>query len=161
MSAPPDPTLDDVLRLDQQLCFALYTASRLMTRAYRPVLEALELTYPQYLVLLVLWEDAQDGRDAPTVKRLGERLLLDSGTLTPLLKRLEGRGLIARRRSETDERAVRVELTHAGSAMRAQALHVPLELLCRVGVAPRDLLDLRERLRALIAGMPKGEPVAP
>lgn len=156
MSEPPEPSLEDALRLDEQLCFALYTASRLMTRAYRPLLEPLGLTYPQYLAMLVLWEDAFDGRGAPTVKRMGERLLLDSGTLTPLLKRLEGQGFVRRRRSETDERELRVELTEAGRALRERALHVPLAMLCQVDAAPVELIDLRGRLRALIAALPTG-----
>ena len=154
MSNSPEPSLADLLRLDQQLCFALYTASRLMTRAYRPVLDPLGLTYPQYLAMLVLWEERTDGRDAPTVARLGERLLLDSGTLTPLLKRLEAQGLVRRRRSEIDEREVRVELTEAGEALRARALQVPLAMLCQVDATPNDLVDLRERIRALISAFP-------
>jgi len=154
MSSSPEPTLADALRLDQQLCFALYTASRLMTRAYRPVLEPLGLTYPQYLVMLVLWEESTDAREVPTVKRVGERLLLDSGTLTPLLKRLEAQGLVHRRRSEVDEREVRVELTDAGAALREQALHVPLAMLCKVDATPNDLVDLRDRLRDLVRAFP-------
>ena len=104
------------LDLNEQLCFALYAASRRMTAAYRPLLDALDLTYPQYLVMLVLWE--QDGL---TVRELGARLQLDSGTLTPLLKRLERAGLISRRRRVSDEREVEVGLTRSGRILRAGA----------------------------------------
>jgi DNA-binding MarR family transcriptional regulator len=119
-SRPAVPMSDQLLRLDRQLCFALYAASRAMTRAYGPVLEPLGLTYPQYLVMLVLWET-----DDRTVGELGDRLGLDSGTLTPLLKRLEQRELIGRSRDPADERVVRIRLTDAGRALRDQATHVP------------------------------------
>lgn len=108
------------LALDRQLCFALYAAQRAMTRRYRPVLEPLGLTYPQYLVLLALWE-----RDGVRVRDLGERLFLDSGTLTPLLKRLQARGLVDRRRDPADERVVRVHLTEQGRALRSEVACVP------------------------------------
>jgi DNA-binding MarR family transcriptional regulator len=142
----------DSLQLDDQLCFALYNASRALTRAYGPILEPLGLTYPQYLVLLVLWEG-----DGLGVKRLGERLALDSGTLTPLLKRLEQQGLVERRRGEDDERVVRIYLTAAGKALRARARKVPTELACVAGYdlaserSVRDLLRLRDDLNALTA----------
>ena len=139
MAATKDP-----LSLDQQLCFALYSASRAMTRAYGPLLEPLGITYPQYLVLLVLWE-----RDAASVKELGERLALDSGTLTPLLKRLEQRGLVARARDVDDERVVRVRLTKDGRALRAQARRVPAELACRAGFDVRKDAQASKRLEAL------------
>lgn len=142
----------DVLSLDEQLCFAVYTASRALTRAYGPLLEPLGVTYPQYLTLLVLWEE-----DGASVKRLGERLSLDSGTLTPLLKRLEQQGLVERRRSAEDERVVHVHLTAAGKALRAKARKVPGALARCAGFAiedPRDvahLRKLREELSALSA----------
>ena len=107
-------------RLDHQLCFALYAASLAMTKAYRPLLAPLGLTYPQYLVMLVLWEG-----DGLTVKQAGERLGLDSGTLTPLLKRLEAAGLLQRLRDAADERRVRLQLTAAGRALRARAVPHP------------------------------------
>ena len=129
----------DALHLDQQLCFALYNASRALTRAYGPLLEPLGLTYPQYLVMLVLWEQ----REA-TVKGLGERLGLDSGTLTPLLKRLEQRGLVARRRSTEDERVVIAALTGEGAKLRAKARRVPSEIACLVGA---DIADDRDVAR--------------
>jgi DNA-binding MarR family transcriptional regulator len=140
----------DPLLVDQQLCFALYNASRAVIRAYAPLLEPLGLTYPQYLVLLVLWE-----RDGLAVKRLGHRLALDSGTLTPLLKRLEHQGLIDRRRGEVDERVVRIHLTPAGRALRGKARKVPMELACRAGYdlgserSVRELVRLRDELTAL------------
>lgn len=144
------PAAKDILRLDQQLCFALYAASRAVTRAYAPLLEPLGLTYPQYLVLLVLWED-----DGVSVKQLGERLFLDSATLTPLLKRLEQQGLVTRRRDDDDERVVRIDLTEPGRALRAKARRVPEALACRAGCDPADstalarLAHLREELHAL------------
>jgi len=117
----------DHLRLDQQLCFPLYAASNLMTRLYRPLLDELGLTYPQYLAMLVLWEASPS-----TVSALGERLLLDSGTLTPLLKRLESAGLVCRTRDAADERRVLVSLTAEGLALRSRAEGVPHRLVCRV-----------------------------
>jgi DNA-binding MarR family transcriptional regulator len=143
--APRDP-----LQLDEQLCFALYHASRALTRLYAPLLAPLGLTYPQYLVLLVLWE-----RDGVPVKQLGERLALDSGTLTPLLKRIEHHGLVERRRGADDERLVRIHLTSAGRALRGRARKIPMELACRAGYdlasdrSVRDLVRLREELAAL------------
>ena len=132
----------DPLHLDQQLCFALYAASRAVTRAYGPLLEPLGVTYPQYLVLLVLWEE-----DDVPVKRLGERLFLDSATLTPLLKRLEQQGVVTRRRDEDDERVVRIQLTPAGRALRSKARKVPTALACRAGCDPGDARALAELAR--------------
>ena len=115
------PALDArAQQLDHQLCFALYSASLAMTKLYKPLLEGLGLTYPQYLVLLVLWE-----RDDLMVSELGERLFLDSGTLTPLLKRMEAAGWLQRQRDAADERRVRVTLTSAGRALQAQAADIP------------------------------------
>jgi DNA-binding MarR family transcriptional regulator len=147
----------DPLHLDDQLCFALYTASRALTRTYAPLLEPLGLTYPQYLVLLALWE-----RDGVPVKQLGARLALDSGTLTPLLKRLEHQGLVERRRGEDDERIVRIHLTSAGRALRGKARRVPIELACRAGYdlgterSVRDLVRLRDELTALARRLSTG-----
>ena len=144
--------------LDQQLCFALYRASRAMTRVYGPLLEPLGLTYPQYLTLLALWE----ARGVPdlSVKQLGERLSLDSATLTPLLKRLEAQALIERRRDGADERVVRVHLTRKGRALEAKAQTVPAELACRVANAEDKaafarLTRLREELRELACHLEK------
>src|SRR5690242_17480595 len=119
---------DDFLRLDNQVCFPLYAATRAMVQAYQPLLGPLGLTYPQYLVLLVLWE--QDGL---SVKQLGERLYLDSGTLTPLLKRLEAAGLVRKERSAPDARVVTVTLTPAGRRLKRRAAGVPAQLACRLG----------------------------
>jgi len=117
----PDTTLSDqALRLDNQLCFALYSASLAMTKLYKPLLDELGITYPQYLVLLVLWE-----RDGITVSELGERLSLDSGTLTPLLKRLETAGLVSRLRDTQDERRVLVRLSAAGRELKQRAARIP------------------------------------
>jgi DNA-binding MarR family transcriptional regulator len=136
--------------LDQQLCFALYRAARALIRAYDPVLKPLGLTYPQYLVMLVLWEE-----DGLKVKRLGERLELDSATLTPLLKRLEQQGLVERRRDVADERVVRVTLTPKGDVLREKTKKFPAELPCRWGFDVTDasslqrLIKLRDQLNRL------------
>src|SRR5213079_2077082 len=115
-----------MLSLDRQLCFALYSASRAMTAAYRPVLSEMNLTYPQYLVLLVLWEAASaPGEGRVTVGQLGERLQLDSGTLSPLLKRLEANGFVRRERSRDDERIVEVTLTDGGRTLESRAQCIP------------------------------------
>jgi len=139
--------------VDQQLCFALYSASRAMTAAYRPVLTEMNLTYPQYLVMLVLWEEAADARSNPegrvTVGRLGERLQLDSGTLSPLLKRLEGNGFVRRERSRDDERLVDVTLTPAGRRLENRAQCIPEELGSATGMTEQQAADLRDAVRHL------------
>jgi MarR family transcriptional regulator, organic hydroperoxide resistance regulator len=132
------------LSLDRQLCFALYSASRAMTAAYRAILTALNLTYPQYLVLLVLWEEGRI-----TVGRLGERLQLDSGTLSPLLKRLEANGFVRRERSHTDERLVDVTLTPAGRRLERKAQCIPEQLSSSTGMTEREAADLRDAVRQL------------
>lgn len=137
-------------RLDDQLCFQLYTASRLVTRAYRPLLSELGITYPQYIALMVLWEWNDVGKPAQPVGALGERLLLDSGTLTPLLKRMEQNGLVNRSRDPNDERIVRIELTKRGVALSEQAASVPMELACKFKGETEDLLTLRESVRYLV-----------
>jgi DNA-binding MarR family transcriptional regulator len=130
-------------RLEDQLCFALYRASRAVIRAYGPLLEPLGLTYPQYVTLLALW-----GGDDLSVKELGERLALDSATLTPLLKRLEQQGLVEKRRDKADERVVRVKLTEEGRAMQLRARTLPRDLACGFGdVHDRDFLARLDRLR--------------
>jgi DNA-binding MarR family transcriptional regulator len=135
----------DPLELDSMLCFAIYAAGHAFTRFYKPRLDALGLTYPQYLVFLVLWE-----ADGLTVKALGEKLFLDSGTITPLVKRLEARGLLRRQRNEADERQVRVFLTEAGRALRAEALAIPLAVGTALRWEDRDPVDqLRESLQLL------------
>jgi DNA-binding MarR family transcriptional regulator len=134
----------DVLSLDRQLCFALYAASLAMTKAYRPLLEPLGLTYPQYLVMLVLWEG-----DGLTVSQLGERLALDSGTLTPLLKRLQALQLLQRQRDAADERRVLLQLTPAGRQLRALAAAIPRRLAQASGCDLAELGELTTRLHAL------------
>src|SRR3954451_3834928 len=132
------------LSLDRQLCFALYSASRAMTAAYRPILTELNLTYPQYLVLLVLWED-----ERVTVRRLGERLQLDSGTLSPLLKRLEANGYVRRKRSLDDERLVEVTLTSAGRTLEHRAQCIPEQLFTATGMSEQQAAELRDAVRQL------------
>lgn len=149
---------DDILALDNQLCFALYAANRAVTARYRPLLAELNLTYPQYLVMLVLWEADRDGRKV-RVSDLGKRLRLDSGTLTPLLKRLAERGLVARQRDTNDERVVTVTPTEQGVAMRRQASEVPGRLLCGTGIDQERIVALREELRSVLSLLEaQGEP---
>lgn len=132
------------LLLDQQLCFSLYAASRAMTAAYAELLAPLGLTYPQYLVLLVLWEE-----ERVTVKRLGERLHLDSGTLTPVLQKLESRGHVAKTRDDHDGRVVQVELTASGRALKKKAREIPQGLACKMGLELPAIARLRTELVAL------------
>ena len=135
---------DQALLLDNQLCFALYSASLAMTKLYKPLLDELGLTYPQYIAMLALWE-----RDGLMVSELGERLSLDSGTLTPLLKRLEAAGLIARIRAVEDERRVHVSLTAAGRKLKGKAEKIPGCILAAADMPLRDLAQLKGQLREL------------
>ncbi len=135
---------DEQLQLDQQLCFALYSASLQMTKAYKPLLQGIGLTYPQYLAMLVLWE-----RDGLTVGEISARLLTEPGSLTPLLKRLEAEGLISRTRSNRDERVVELHLTEAGLAMKEQARDFPACMLECTGQSHEALLALRDQLVSL------------
>jgi DNA-binding MarR family transcriptional regulator len=136
-------------RLDEQLCFALYTASRLVIRSYRPLLDELGITYPQYLVMMVLWQAVDEGSGPQTVGGLGARLHLDSGTLTPLLKRLEHLGFIRRERSLADERQVLVSATEEGAALAERAGPMRAQLMCEFGGELADLRVLRSALRGL------------
>jgi DNA-binding MarR family transcriptional regulator len=138
--------VDPELLLDNQLCFLVYRLHRGITDLYRPILAELGLTYPQYLVMLVLWEE-----QPLTVSRLGERLHLDSGTLSPLLKRLEAAGLVDRTRSSTDERSVQVSLTTAGRTLRRRAKEVPARIGGCIAGTPDDYWSTRESLEALVA----------
>lgn len=138
------------LELDRQLCFALYTATRAMTRAYGPLLADAGLTYPQYITLLALWRDPGQPR---SVGELGERLHLDSGTLTPLLKRLASMGYVTRSRDAADERRVLVTLTADGLALRDRLAHVPLSIASCLGIAPSEGMALRDQLTALTASL--------
>ena len=132
------------LALDQQLCFALYASSLAMTKLYKPLLEPLGLTYPQYLVMLVLWE-----ADGSIVSEVGQRLTLDSGTLTPLLKRLESTGLLRRERDAADERRVRIHLTAAGGALKTRAAKVPPQMARATACSRGELTALTQRLKRL------------
>jgi MarR family transcriptional regulator, organic hydroperoxide resistance regulator len=140
-SRPADPRW---LALDRQLCFALYSASLAMTKLYKPLLSPLGLTYPQYLVLLVLWE-----RDACTVSALGDRLHLDSGTLTPLLKRMAASGWLTRERDAADERCVRLRLTPDGRALQARAAAIPPQILCASACNLEHIHALTQQLQQL------------
>ncbi|MEU4120358.1 MarR family transcriptional regulator [Kitasatospora sp. NPDC028055] len=148
MTTLPGMADEELLRLDQQICFSLNAASRAFGGVYRVLLRDLGLTYPQYLVMLVLWEDG----DLP-VKRIGERLRLDSGTLSPLLKRLEAAGLVRRERSPEDERSVTVSLTAEGSALRERAGQVPRRLLTATGLPVEDLAALRMLLERVTVAL--------
>lgn len=136
---------DAALRLDNQLCFPLYAASRRIIKLYRPVLDPLGLTYTQYITLLALWE-----RDGETVTALGERLFLDSGTLTPLLKKLEGQGLVQRERSHEDERNVLIRLTDAGHTLKTRAAEVPMQIASCVNLSMPDAMELHRILHLLL-----------
>ncbi len=138
------PKIDASLQLDHQLCFALYSTSLAMTKVYKPLLDELGLTYPKYLAMLVLWE--QDGL---MVSELGERLYLDSGTLTPLLKRLESSGLISRIRAMEDERRVHITLTAAGRKLKAKAAKIPGCILSASKCSLPELIALTQRVQAL------------
>ena len=146
---PPNPAQ----LLDNQLCFALYSASLAMTKLYKPLLEALDLTYPQYLVMLVLWE-----RDGLSVSALGERLSLDSGTLTPLLKRMEAAGWLVRQRSSEDERRVHVCLSPNGQQLQTQAAHIPGCVAAQSGVPLGELMALTQQLQQLRQTMSAPSP---
>ena len=135
---------DEARKLANQLCFAVYSTAHAFNKVYKTLLDPLGLTYPQYLVMLILWDE-----DEVTVKELGHRLQLDSGTLTPLLKRLEANGLVSRRRSQADERRVVVALTEAGKALDAKAGAVPRDLFCATGLTLDSLNQLRDNLFAL------------
>jgi DNA-binding MarR family transcriptional regulator len=134
--------------LSAQLCFELYAASRAVTNAYRPMLSELGLTYPQYLVLIVLWE-----QDRRTVRQLADTLKLDHGTLTPLLRRMEANGLITRRRADADERFVEIALTSSGDALRVHATRLHCDMTDAIGLDPDEFASLQQTLRALTASV--------
>ena len=136
---------EEALRLSRQLCFPLYAAARKVTGLYQPFLEPLGLTYTQYVVMMALWEE-----DGLSVKALGERLYLDSGTLTPLLKKLEQRGLITRTRSREDERIVLLRLTEQGRALKEQALEIPRRVSECVPLPPEEALTLYRLLYKIL-----------
>lgn len=141
------------LYLEKQLCFPLYAASRMTTKLYAPYLNDLDITYPQYLVMLVLWQHKQQ-----TVNKIGERLLLESNTLTPLLKRLEKKGFISRKRSETDERTVVVSLTNAGEKLKIEAAEIPGKIINSLQentVSKTEILNFKNTLEALVKSLSK------
>jgi DNA-binding MarR family transcriptional regulator len=142
-AASPAISAEQLLLLDNQLCFAMYSASLAMTKSYKKLLKALDLTYPQYLVMLVLWE-----QDGVIVSELGKRLYLDSGTLTPLLKRMESMGLLHRQRDADDERRVGVKLSDAGRALKRKALSVPEKIGCLLPEMSK-IMAMRDDLNAL------------
>ena len=150
MTALPAPSVT----LDDQLCFALYAASRAVTARYRPMLEEIGLTYPQYLVMMLLWET-----DHQTVGQLGSRLALDSGTLSPLLKRLTAAGLVTRHRRVEDERSVSIALTEQGRALQDKAFRISEEMIGAIGFGTDEFDELKDRLRLLIERVNNGEAV--
>lgn len=147
-TAPPTP--DDLLKLDNQLCFALVTAARNVVGLYRPILEPLGLTHPQYLVMLALWE-----RSPRSLRELAGELALEPATLSPLVKRLEAQGLVTRARREGDERVLDVALTDDGRALRRRALAVPEQVMARTGMTVDDLATLRDTLKDYAGAEPK------
>ncbi|WP_412075280.1 MarR family winged helix-turn-helix transcriptional regulator [Streptomyces xanthophaeus] len=155
MTEKPSATHPDqeFLRLDGQICFALNAASRAFGGLYRVVLKDLGLTYPQYLVMLVLWEHGE-----MPVKQLGQHLRLDSGTLSPLLKRLEAAGLVRRERSTEDERSVHAQLTAEGAALRDRAVEVPRRIATATGFELAEIQDLQARLNRLTAALDAAAP---
>ena len=148
---PSNATEIDPLALERQVCFALAVTNRAVLAVYRPLLEPLGLTHPQYLVMLALWDHRKSGAPALSVKRIAEALQLDSATLSPMLKRLEAIGLITRRRSTADERATDVELTAAGAALRTRALKIPPAVVERLGVGIAELEQLHRVLTRINA----------
>ncbi|UTW50068.1 MarR family transcriptional regulator [Bacterioplanoides sp. SCSIO 12839] len=141
------------LHLDNQVCFAVYSLQRRITQAYQPLLKPLGLTYPQYLVMLVLWqtleEEAESSAWSPvSVTQLCQKLMLDTGTVTPLLKRMEHNGLLTRSRSQEDERVVLVSLTESGKQLREKAADIPVQMACRSGFDVHEALGLRDKIRS-------------
>ncbi|MFJ9430181.1 MarR family winged helix-turn-helix transcriptional regulator [Streptomyces sp. NPDC101490] len=156
METPATVPDEDFLRLDHQICFSLHAATRAFNGVYRDALKDLGLTYPQYLVMLVLWEHGE-----LPVKGIGERLRLDSGTLSPLLKRLEAAGHVERRRSPEDERSVTVRPTAEGAALKERALSVPRRIAAATGLRLEEVRDLRDRLDTLTARLDRLDHPAP
>lgn len=140
----PKLNIDEALQLDNQLCFALYSTSLAMTKLYKPMLEEMGLTYPQYLAMLALWQE-----DGLMVSELGDRLFLDSGTLTPLLKRLEAAGLVARIRAVDDERRVHISLTAAGRKLKAKAAKIPGCVLTATQCSLPEIVSLTQQVQSL------------
>ncbi|MDR6920436.1 MULTISPECIES: MarR family winged helix-turn-helix transcriptional regulator [Chryseobacterium] len=132
-------------KLENQICFPLYVIAKEITGLYRPFLDELDITYPQYLVLMVLWES-----DGVTVSHIGEKVFLDSGTLTPLLKRLESKGIIDRKRKKEDERVVEVFLTESGKQLQKKACEIPGKIQNKIGIETEDLIHLKETIQKIL-----------
>ncbi|MEW4282682.1 MarR family winged helix-turn-helix transcriptional regulator [Priestia koreensis] len=143
---------DQTLKLENQLCFAVYACSKEITSMYRPLLTKLDLTFPQYLVMLVLWEHKEI-----SVKELGAQLFLDSGTLTPMLKRMETGGLVTRLRSEMDERIVMIRLTEKGYSLKGEAACIPEEVAPRFGISTEEYIKLLKQLHHITQTLQKGD----
>lgn len=141
-----DKMANEILKLENQLCFSLYATTRQMTKIYRPLLKELNITYPQYLVLLVLWEV-----QTISVKTLGQRLFLDSGTLTPMLKRMEENGMITRTRSKSDERVVEVTLTEKGERSEAKAENIPVNFIKHLNLNEEEFIQLKNILGKMMS----------
>jgi DNA-binding MarR family transcriptional regulator len=139
---------DKWLLLDNQLCFRLYSASKAVTSAYGSILKPLDLTYPQYLMMLVLWE-----QDDVSVKQLGERLGLDSGTLSPMLKKMEAKKILIKNRESVDERVVTIKLTQKGLDLKKKARDVPTQLLCKIDLNVKELSELQKNLDGLLKNL--------
>lgn len=139
---------DDLLRLDNQLCFPLYAAAKEVVSLYKPMLDKLDLTYTQYIAMMVLWE-----RKSVGVKQLGQSLYLDSGTLTPLLKRLEGKGYVRRERDAADERAVTITITQVGEKLREKAVEIPLQMRQCLPLTPEEAATLYALLYKLLGNL--------
>ncbi|AZA54244.1 MarR family winged helix-turn-helix transcriptional regulator [Chryseobacterium sp. G0201] len=133
------------LKLENQICFPLYAIAKEITGLYRPFLDEIDITYPQYLVMMVLWEN-----DGLPVSHIGDKLFLDSGTLTPLLKRLEAKGFIARKRKKEDERVVEAFLTELGKGLQQKACEIPSKIQEKIGVEPEDLIQLKESIQKIL-----------
>ena len=152
MTMKPNDCADGgALRLDSQLCFPLYACAREVVKRYTPLLEELGLTYTQYITMMVLWEER-----CATSRRIGQRLHLDSGTLTPVLKKLEGKGLVTRCRCMEDERHLSVGLTEAGAALEARAARIPRQMGACVALSPEEAVQLRALLNRLLEAMERG-----
>ncbi|ABR32963.1 MULTISPECIES: MarR family winged helix-turn-helix transcriptional regulator [Clostridium] len=136
------------IKLDNQVCFSLYAASREIIKLYKPILDKFNLTYTQYIAMLVLWEDEKS-----TVKDIGRRLHLDSGTLTPLLKKIEGMGLITRYRDTNDDRVVIIELTEKGRLLKDDILEVPRQIVCKANITTESAIELKRNLDELLKSL--------
>lgn len=143
---------DELLKLENQICFPLYVASRLVTRAYQPMLDDMGITYPQYLVLLSLWE-----QDKQTVNQISQGLFLNTNTITPLLKRMEKTGIITRTRSQEDERKVLITLTEQGKVLKEKAYCIPENILASMGKSTDEVIQLKKQLHSLIQQMEQAE----